>query len=190
MPIDIPSISEIQQRIIGDLILSINSGQLDTSKQIDPTIRNSVARGIVDAMAAGFDENNDVLNQILIQIFPQTATDEFLELWASLFGISRKSAVKAGGFIVFEGTASASIPASTALQSANGIGYTTVNVATILSQTISVTSITRSGSTATVTTTSNHNLATGCKVSITNSSSRTAYPISEKWIVSTTPTRI
>lgn len=167
MTIVIPSISELQSRIANDLVLSINAGQLDTSKHIDPTIRNSFAKGIVDAMSGGFDENNDVLNQLLVQIFPQTATGIYLERWASWFGITRKSAVKASGYVVFSGTDLTSIPAATPIQRADGVGYTTNVIATIAAQTLGITSITRVGSTATVTTVSNHNLASGNLVSIT-----------------------
>lgn len=167
MAIVIPSIKDIQQRIANDLILSINSGQLDTSKHIDPTLRNSFAKGIVDAMAGGFDENNDILNQVLTEIFPQTATGIYLERWASWFGITRKSAVKAAGYLVVGGTATTLIPATTALQKSDGTAFTTVSDATITAQSISVSSITRSGSTVTVTTTSNHNLATNIPVTIT-----------------------
>ncbi len=161
MAITIPSISDIQTRIANDLILSINVGELDSSKHIDPTIRNSFAKGLVDAMAAGFDENNDILNQLLIQIFPQTATGIYLERWASFFGITRAEAEKSSGLVVFTGVAGTSIPASTLVQRADSVEYTTLSNKTISSQTVNVASITRLGSAATLTTVNNHNLATG-----------------------------
>ena len=161
MAIEFSSISQIQQRIANAFILAINAGQIDNSKHIDPNIRNHFALGLVNSMAAGFDENNDNIKEVLKQLFPQTATGDYLELWASFFGINRKDAVQAEGFVVFTGVATTSIPIATAIQKADGFQYETQSLGTISAQTILISSITRSGSTATVTTTSEHNLATG-----------------------------
>ena len=166
MAITPPAIAEVQELIANDLILAVNAGQLDSSKHIDPNIRNSGIRGIVNSMAGGFDENNDLINQLLIQLFPQTATGIYLERWASWFGITRLSAVKATGNIVFTGTATTSIPSGTLIQKADNTEYTTLTTISIAAQTINVTSITRSGTTATVTTPNSHNLATGVTVTI------------------------
>lgn len=176
MAIEFSTISQIQERLANALILAVNSGQLDTSKQIDPNIRNSFALGLVKSMSAGFDENNDNIKEVLKQLFPQTATDEYLELWASWFGITRKDPVKAEGYAIFTGTASTTIPNSTAIQKADGTQYETQASATISAQTIGITTLTRSGSTATATTTANHNLATGVSVAIAGAS-QTEYNI-------------
>lgn len=170
MAIEFPSIAQIQQRIANALILAVNAGQLDSSKHIDPNLRNSFALGLVSSMAAGFDENNDKIKELLKQLFPQTATAEYLEAWASWFGITRKAPVKAEGYAVFTGTATTLIPSATPIQKADGTLYTTQAAATIAAQTIGIASITRSGSTATATTTSNHNLATGISVVIAGAS--------------------
>ena len=53
--IEFSSISQIQQRITNSLILSVNAGQTDNSKHVDPNIRNSLADGITSSMSAGFD---------------------------------------------------------------------------------------------------------------------------------------
>lgn len=174
--IEFSSISQIQQRIANALILAINAGQTDSSKHIDPNIRNNFALALVNSMAAGFDENNDNIKEVLKQLFPQTATGTYLELWASFFGINRKDAVQAEGFVVFTGVATTSIPIGTAIQKADGFQYETQALGTISNQTISISSITRSGSTATATTTSNHNLATGVSVTIAGAS-QTEYNI-------------
>lgn len=166
MAITPPTIQELQQQIANDLILAVNAGQLDYTKHIDPNIRNSGIRGLVNAMAAGFDENNDLINQLLIQLFPQTATGIYLERWASWFGITRIAAVKATGNIVFTGTATTSIPSGTLIQKADNTEYSTTVTTPISAQTINVSSITRVGTTATVTTSSDHNLATGVTVTI------------------------
>lgn len=170
MAIEFSTISQIQERLANALILAVNAGQLDTSKQIDPNIRNSFALGLVKSMSAGFDENNDNVKEVLKQLFPQTATGEYLELWASWYGITRKDPVKAEGYAVFTGTASTTIPSATAIQKADGTQYETQSSATISAQTIGITTLTRSGSTATATTTANHNLATGVSVTIAGAS--------------------
>lgn len=170
MAIEFSTISQIQERLANALILAVNSGQPDTSKHIDPNIRNSFALGLVKAMSAGFDENNDNAKEVLKQMFPHTATGEFLELWASWYGITRKDPVKAEGYAVFTGTASTIIPNATAIQKADGTQYETQASATISAQTIGITTLTRSGSTATATTTANHNLATGVSVTIAGAS--------------------
>jgi uncharacterized phage protein gp47/JayE len=170
MAIEFSTIQQIQQRIANALILSVNAGQVDNSKHIDPNLRNSLVKGIVDSMSIGFDENNDNVKELLKQLFPQTATDEYLETWASWFGITRKDPIKAEGYVVFTGVASTSIPALTLIQKADGTQYETQATATISSQTIGIASLTRSGSTATATTSSNHNLATGVSITVSGAS--------------------
>ena len=177
MAIEIPTISEIQSRISNDLILSINTGQLDTDKHVDPTIRNSFIKGLVDATAAGFDENNDVLEQLLVQLFPWSATGEFLERWAAYYGINRNAAAKAGGTVVFQGTNGTLVPSATLVQRANGLQYSTLANITISTSTINVSSITRLGSIATVTTTSNHNYATGMTIDSITGADQTEYNV-------------
>jgi len=176
MAIEFSTIQQIQQRIANALILSVNAGQVDNSKHIDPNLRNSLVKGIVDSMSIGFDENNDNVKELLKQLFPQTATDEYLETWASWFGITRKDPIKAEGYVVFTGVASTSIPALTLIQKADGTQYETQATATISSQTIGIASLTRSGSTATATTSSNHNLATGVSITVSGAS-QTEYNI-------------
>lgn len=170
MATEFSTISQIQQRIANALILAVNAGQTDSSKHIDPNIRNSFALGLVNSMAVGFDENNDNIKEVLKQLFPQTATGTYLELWASFFGINRKDAVQAEGYVVFTGVATTSIPSGTTIQKSDGFQYETQALGTISSQTISISSITRSGSTATATTSSEHNLATGVSVTIAGAS--------------------
>jgi uncharacterized phage protein gp47/JayE len=188
MPIEIPSIFEIQSRISADLIQSVNVGQSDTSKHIDPNIRNSFGKGIVDAMSGGFDENMDVLNQILIQIFPQTATGEFLERWASFYGINRDAATKASGSVTFEGTATTSIPSATLVQKNDGTQYATTAAGTISSQTVTISTLTRVGSTATATTASAHNLASGTTLDSISGATETEYNVTSPVITVTSAT--
>jgi len=161
MPVARDTITEIVERMVSDLVLSINTGQIDTSKHIDPTILNSFSRGLVESIAGGIDSNNDLTEQVLQQIFIQTATNQFLERWGVIFGITRQPASKAVGTLSFTGLSGGSIPVNTLLTRSDGQEYITTSSGTISSQTINIVSITRVGTTATVTTVSNHNLGTG-----------------------------
>lgn len=156
---------EIQQKIKNALILSYNSGVLDSKKHIDPNIRNSFVGAIADSMSVGFDENNDKIKEVLKQLFPQTATDEYLDLWCGFFGITRKPAVKSEGYVVFTGVAGTTVPAGTLLKKIDDTQYALQTPTTISTNSINCT-ITRVGTKATVTTSNNHNLATGLSVVI------------------------
>lgn len=166
MAIEIRTIQEIQERIINQLILSINAGQTDRTKLVDPNIRNSALGALASSFAAGFDENNDVLRQVLIQLFPTTATGIYLEMWAAWFGITRIAAVKSTGNVLFVGVAGSSIPAGTLIARSDDTQFETQVDAVIALQSISVSSITRTGDVATVTFGNAHGLATGMTVTI------------------------
>ncbi|NBP04386.1 MAG: hypothetical protein EBU90_30750, partial [Proteobacteria bacterium] len=164
MPISFKTIQEIQKSIASALILSVNKNA-PIEKQINPNIPNHLFRNLVDSMSAGFDENQDMIKLVLSQLFPQTATGEYLQFWGQLFGINRKSSTKATGYVIFVGDAGSIIPSATTIQDANGIEFATINDATIITSSIQV-SIARSGNIATATTVSEHNYATGMEVII------------------------
>lgn len=162
-----PSQEDITTRQNNALIDSVNTGQSDIEKHIDPTLENSVLKGIVDALTAGISDNYNLVKALEIQLFPQTATGTFLNKWLDYFGVVRVAAVKAQGSVVFTGTAATVIPAATNIQKTDGTLFETINDTPITTETILVDSITRLGSIATVTTTNNHNLATGVSATIT-----------------------
>lgn len=90
--------------------------------------------------------------------FPDTALGAELDRWLAIYGKSILPATKANGNAVATGTASGIIPLGTTLTTSTG-NYTSTSSATITAQNISVTSIVRSGQTATATTISPHGLA-------------------------------
>lgn len=57
------------------------------------------------------------------QILPDTADDEFLERWASLFGIYRKPPAVAGGTITFTGTPGVVIALGREVKTADGLSF-------------------------------------------------------------------
>jgi uncharacterized phage protein gp47/JayE len=160
------SIQDIINRISNDLILSVNAGQTDNNKKINPSIRNSFISGLVNSMGAGFDENNDLISQILKQLFVKTAQGEYLELWGNTYGITKKAAKKSTGFAIFTGTSGLDVPIDTTLTTADGLEYITKQQGTIINSTVAIASIVRLGTTATATTISNHNYATGQLITI------------------------
>ena len=161
MPIITKTLQEVQQMMVSSLLMSVNTGQTDIKKQIDPNIRNSLIGGLVSSLSAGIDDNNQLLKQILKQLFPQTATDEYLKFWGEMLGLSIKTSQKASGYINLIGTASTQIPTNTILQKADGTEYDTLATTVIATQSINIPSLTRVGTTATATTSDNHNLASG-----------------------------
>ena len=97
-------------------------------------------------------------------------------------GLSIKSSSKATGYIDFTGTATTEVPTGSILQKSDGTEYEALSTATISTQSINITSLTRIGATAIATTANNHNLATGLEVIIAGAN-QTAYNITTSIIV-------
>lgn len=131
-----------------------------------PFLRNAYLKALALGYTGAISEFIRTLQIVLNQIFYDTAEDEYLERWASIYGITRNPATKAKGLITVGGVASTLVPVGTVFSSSQGGEYETLSDATISSNTISVSSITRSGSVATVTTASSHNLASNFQVTI------------------------
>ena len=124
-----------------------------------PFLRNSWLSALITGYANRVYDFYLQLLEAIKQSFPDTATEEFLERWAAIWGRNRIAATVANGNIVATGTATTVIPTGTNFASSDGKVYQSTSVATITASTVSVASITRSGTTATLTTTSDHNLA-------------------------------
>jgi uncharacterized phage protein gp47/JayE len=184
MALDRPSIEEIRNRMRADLIQSVNTGEPDTSKHVDANIRNTLVGGIVDSMSAGFDENYDAIEQAQISLFPTTATGDELDRWGAQFGINQQEAAKASGNITFSGTVTTIVPSGTLVQKSDGLEYATTASGTISANSVTITSLTRSGSTVTAVTASAHNLASNILVSITGAT-ETEYNLSNVPIIVT-----
>ena len=165
MALQIKTLQEIQQLLISSLLMSVNTGQTDIKKQIHPNIRNSLIGGIVSSLSAGFDDNNQLLKQILKELFPQTATGDYLKFWGEMRGLLMKGSQKAIGYVNFTGNANIIISANTILQKADGTEYETTEEKSITTQAINITLI-RVGSLAIATTIEDHNLASGMSIVI------------------------
>lgn len=165
MAVNIPTFQEIYDKTVNELTLSINAGESDKSKQINPLKENFV-KGLVESTTVGAYTNYLIAQEIFKNLFPQTADDDYTLAWGSIFGVVRKVATLSSGNIAFTGVVGGSIPIGTVVSTSTGLEYTTQASTNILSQTQSISSLVRSGSTVTVTTPTNHNLATGIEMTI------------------------
>jgi len=127
----------------------------------NPFLKNSFLDSMIKGFAGRtFDlfENLKILQR---EIFPDTATDEFLERWGELKGVTRNPATKANGFINVTGVVGSNIPAATLFQSSDSNQYESQAAATIAFASIAVATMTQVAGLVTVTTITNHNFATG-----------------------------
>ena len=173
-------------------------GLPETSTDVEDRIKVDVAREAPDsnpyvqnswllALIVGFGRRIFDLYRDLKRsednTFPDTATGERAEQWGTIYGKTRTPATQATGNCIATGLDATLIPADTRLV-ANDIAYKTTTDATISDQVISVTSITRSGTTATVTTASSHNLASNVPVTIAGAT-QTEYNLTDAVITIT-----
>lgn len=146
----------------------------DTAKEIDqrmktdvqrelvnsnPFLKNSWLGSIITSIANRIFDFYIQLEEAFKQSIPDTATDDTLERWANIWGVSRLAATTASGNIVATGIVTTNIPLATVFSSSEGLLYESTSAVVITNTVISVLSITRSGSQATVTTDGPHNLA-------------------------------
>ena len=158
MPSNFPSLTDIINRIRADVTAFISA--------LDPTIFGSFIRGITDSNAGRHFDNVQLISQLEKEVFPQTAEGEPLERWAGYEVITRFPASAANGSATATGVAGTLIAALTSFRAETGTLYTTISDTTIADLVTSITSLTRSGSTVTAVTSSNHNLASNLSVVI------------------------
>lgn len=149
----------------------VKSGQAYFQQAVpewDPsTSRRSYVGGIIVSTMSALHDWYVALREAIRQMFPQTATGKFLTTgwWTDITHLSPNPATAAHGRVVVTGTNGATVPAGTALTS-NGLSYTTDYGASIVSQSLVIASLSRSGSTVTAVTSEPHYLATGQTVTI------------------------
>ena len=159
MPINLPSdVSEVENRLMTDVQNELN--------EINAFLRNNFLSSLIVGFAGRIFDFTLQQQQIINEMFPDTATGDFLARWGSYKSISRNPASKSSGFITAEGVATSLIPAASQLNTEDGKIFFTKIDTTITNQIVSVSSITRSGQVATVTTATDHNLASGITVTI------------------------
>ncbi|MCW8930009.1 MAG: baseplate J/gp47 family protein, partial [Gammaproteobacteria bacterium] len=74
-----------------------------------PHLKNSLVGAIATANANRVYDFYGQLDLLQFLLMPDTATDEFLERWAAIYGLQRLAATKATGTIIANGTVSSNI---------------------------------------------------------------------------------
>ena len=133
---------------------------------VDPTVFGSWSRAFVDGNAVLAQSNQDLIRDLEKQLFPQTATGDFLALWGGYEDLERKAASASFGNVTLEGTPPMTIPVNTNFTGSNGIVYQTQAPAAISVASQNITSLTSSGTTATAVMSADHQLATGIEVKV------------------------
>lgn len=180
MAIPIDTLVQTQRKMSTALVQSVNTGQTDIAKKIDPTKKNSYIKGLVDSLSFGMNDNNRNLQKVedgLVELFLEKIT----------LGLTKNDAELASGNVTFTGTVGGTIPVGTTLNNIDGLEYTTQAEGIIATQNISIISINRVGDTATVETATEHNLTNSVLASITGAG-QTEYNIINQTISITSPT--
>lgn len=133
---------------------------------VDPTVFGSWARGFIDGCGAMAHALGFVVRDLEQEMFPQTATDEFLDRWGDYEDLPRNPATGASGFVSLGGTVATVINAGEQFVGSNNVTYSVVSPAAVEVVALLVTSITRSGTTATAATSTPHMLATAMQTTI------------------------
>lgn len=116
MPFTTPDYPAIRDAILRDIANQVAGA--NTAADGDYAIRaNAVA-----AAVEGLYQHQQWLAR---QILPDTADADYLERWASLYGLSRLVAVTATGTIDFTGVAGSAVPIGTEARTVGGVAYLT-----------------------------------------------------------------
>jgi uncharacterized phage protein gp47/JayE len=116
MPFDRPTLTQLRQQIAADIGASLPGA--------DALLRYSNLGIIGDVQAGALSGLYGYLDWIAREGVPFTATEEFLEGWAALKGVTRKPAVAAAGFATFTGASGAVIAAGSPVSGSGGANYT------------------------------------------------------------------
>lgn len=119
MPYSRPSLTALQGLVAGDIAAAVGGG--------DALLRfsNLSVMGRVQAGLANL--HYGYLDWIAKQAVPFTCTDEYLEGWAALKGVYRKSAVSATGSITFVGAPGTTLAKGIGVVRSDGVAYTTTS---------------------------------------------------------------
>lgn len=154
MPIEIGNLQDIINNISADIRTGLPA--------LDPSIQGSIIKVITESLGARAFDNRQLIAQLIQQAFPQTSTDEFLELWAEYDGLTRNPATPSSGFITITGSIiGTEVPVASVLNSLSNVILNTQTTVTIANIVTSITSLTFSAGVVTATCAADHNLASG-----------------------------
>ena len=160
MPIILPeNRQEILENLQTDFVANI--------PESDPFIRESWLLALLIAIAYREFDIYTQINEMILQLFPDTAEGVFAEQWGSLKGVSRNPATGATGFITATGTLGSEIAETTLWSTTDGKQYAAVNQNyTITANENTISNLISSGGIADATTVNDHHLASGLDVTI------------------------
>lgn len=130
MPYDRPTLQTINSRIIGDIEASL--------AQTTPILPRSVLRVLGRVFAGAVHSNYGFLAWASKQLFPDTAESEYLDRWASIWGVTRKQPEFASGNVTITGENGSSLLAGAHFIGVNGQEYEVITGATISGGTATV----------------------------------------------------
>lgn len=122
MPYTTPDYLSIRDAILRDI--SNQNAAANVNMDGDYALR-------ANAMAAAIEGLYQHQQWLVRQILPDTADSDFLERWASLYGLSRLVSAAATGTIDFTGTPAAAIPIGTEARTVAGVAYQTTAAGTL-----------------------------------------------------------
>lgn len=152
---------ESEQTVIDNISVDVARAAPDSNPYLKVHWLRSLINGIARRV---FDFYAD-LRATELRLMPDTADEDTASRWGAIYGKTKNAATQASGNVVAQGVAASVIPLGTALASGASI-YTTTANGTISAQVVNISTITRSGTIATVTTVSNHGLASAVPVTI------------------------
>jgi uncharacterized phage protein gp47/JayE len=123
MPFIRPTLTDLRAQVAQDIASALPG--------TDPLLRFSNLNTMGVAQAGLANLHYGYLDWIARQSVPFTATDEFLEGWAGLIGITRLPATSASGVVTFTGAAGAVIPVGQQLVRGDGVTFTVQIAATV-----------------------------------------------------------
>ena len=124
MSLTYPTFDELAAQITSEFRVQLPS--------IDPTVFGSWALSCARGNAVLVHAIMFLVRDLEKELFPQTATGEFLDQWGDYEGLPRLSPQLAEGWASVTGTVGVSIPALTAFTGGNGIAYESIDQKTII----------------------------------------------------------
>jgi uncharacterized phage protein gp47/JayE len=135
MPFNRPTLSALVERIAADIEARLPGA--------DARLRRSNLSVLARIQAGVAHGLYGYVDFVARQVIPDTADQDYLERWASVWGIARKSAVAATGNVVFSGSNTTQIPAGVVLQRSDGAEFVTTATGVIAGGSASIAVVAR-----------------------------------------------